>query len=87
MDAEARAALSETLSNPDAQRTFELLGQAAKEFDQGRRAVIGSAVEDAQTGKLGEFQVKAIEAAIKPVHRVTSSALRRREALISSKKA
>ena len=86
MDAEARAALSETLSHPDAQRTFELLGEAAKDFDQGHRTIIGSAVDDAQTGKLGKFQVQTIEAAIKPVPGVASSDLRRRKALISSKK-
>jgi hypothetical protein len=86
MDAEARAALGETLSHPDAQRTFELLGEAAKDFDQGRRTIIGSAVDDAQTGKLGKFQVQTIETAIKPVPGVASSDLRRRKALISSKK-
>jgi hypothetical protein len=85
MDAEARAALSETLSRPDAQRTFELLGEAAKDFDQGRRTIIGSAVDDVRTGKLGKYQVKTIEAGIKPVQRVGSSVLRRRKALISSK--
>jgi hypothetical protein len=82
MDGDARAALSKALSHPQAQQTFDLLKQAAKDFDSGRRTIIGMVVEDAQKGNLGEFRVRAI-ADVKPV----PSASRRPKVLGPSKQA
>jgi hypothetical protein len=82
MDGDARAALSKALSHPEAQQTFDLLKQAAKDFDSGRRTIIGLVVEDAQKGNLGKFRVRAI-ANVKPV----PSAARRPKMLGSSKQA
>jgi hypothetical protein len=70
MDGDARAALSKALLHPEAQQTFDLLKQAAKDFDSGRRTIIGLVVEDAQKGNLGRFRVRAI-ADVKPVPSTT----------------
>jgi hypothetical protein len=82
MDGDARAALSKALSRPQAQQTFDLLKQAAKDFDSGRRTIISMVVEDAQKGNLGEFRVRAI-ADVRPL----PSASRRPKVLGSSKQA
>jgi hypothetical protein len=82
MDGDARAALSKALSHPEAQQTFDLLKQAAKDFDRRRRTIIGMVVEDAQKGNLGSFRVRAI-ADVRPV----PSAAQRPRLLGSSKQA
>jgi hypothetical protein len=82
MDGGARAALSKALSHPEAQQTFDLLKQAAKDFDRRRRTIIGMVVEDAQKGNLGRFRVRVI-ADVRPV----PSAAQRPRLLGSSKQA
>jgi hypothetical protein len=58
-------ALAGALSKADVTAAGGLVVDAAKRFADGRRKVIGAAVEDALAGRLGEFPVEEVSGEIK----------------------